>query len=267
MKKLIPFHLVVAVALAAFSYNTSFASNSGTDNAAQSPYSDGWQNGDNGAATGNAFQAWNLSTQGTSGNAGFFIGDSTTLNAGNTGADINTSVKSFGLYGHGYDGNGNAEADAVRNFNGGALLATQTFSLDIAVNYQNGYKGVDLRDGGGGTIFNLNVSGNYLINGSSLGAAYNSNTAFHLAFTQDTLTGGTYTVTRSGGLSGTYTGTYSGDAAGFKLYEGGTDNPGNPQDNLYANNFEITPVPEASTWATGLLTVIGALAGFRRRRS
>src|SRR5438093_666705 len=103
--------LLTAIGLLAFT-GASLATTPGTDNANQAPYADGWQTGDNGAATGAAFTGWSLSasTTGTASASGFFIGDSTGLNS--PGADINVSSKSFGMYAGLNGGGGTANADA-----------------------------------------------------------------------------------------------------------------------------------------------------------
>jgi hypothetical protein len=243
---------------------------SGSDNAADPAYNSGWTNGTDGG-TPATFGAWQLiATPTGTGTAGFFIGDSTTLNAGNSGGNINTSGNSFGLFGH-----SGATADATRSFDS-PLNVGQTFSLDIAVNFRNGNKGFDLLSGTT-SIFNLNVGGDaYMVNnaatnnGSLFGDAYDANTVFHISLSQDSLSGGTWTVTRSGGLTGTATGTYSGDGSGFHLYNSQTTGGGAAEDNLFANNFTVgaAAVPEPSTLA--LLAGPALLGGWmflRRRRA
>lgn len=271
MKKLIPLELPLAAALAALTCSTSFAATLGTDNAAQAPYADGWQTGDDGAATGDGFTPWTLSnTTGTGGSAasGFYIGDSTNVG----GADINTSTKSFGMYGVA-GSSGTSEANASRSFVAAdgttptTLNVGQTFSIDLVVNYRDGYKGIDLRDSSNATIFNFNIGGNdYVVNNAatgsgSIGNAYSADTAFHLSFTQSTLTGGTWTITRSGGVTDSDTGTYSGVAQGFHLYVGQTS--GTSASDLVANNLAV--VPEPGTWAM-LAGGLVSLACLRRRR-
>lgn len=240
--------------------NAGFASTPGTDNASATAYNDGWQTGDNGSITGAGFTSWNLNSNGT---AGFFVGNSTTLNPGNTGANINSGGSALGMYGA-----SGANANAYRNFNNGALTQNQYFSLDLAANYRNGYKGIDLQDANGNTIFNFNIgSDDYSVGAAasgngSIGNTYSANSAFHLVFTQTSASGGTWTITRSGGVTDFDSGTYSGSAAGFHLYVGNTD--GGDPNNLFANNFAVV-VPEPATWLAGVLTV-GAFGWTLRRR-
>src|SRR5438045_432483 len=111
------------------------AATPGTDNAADAAYNAGWTNGTDGG-TPATFSAWQLvATPTGTGTAGFFIGDSTTLGGGNTGGNINTSGKSFGMFAH-----TGSTADATRSFDS-PLTAGQTFSIDMAVNFRNGNKG------------------------------------------------------------------------------------------------------------------------------
>lgn len=251
----------------------------GTDNANQLAYeladgnssndsnpannTNGWITGDNGAASGAAFQAWQLSTPGNDGTAGFYIGDSRGL-AGSNGADINVGNESFGMYGQG----ANKAAEAVRLFSA-ALSVGQTFSIDLGVNHRNGFKGIDLRDGSSATIFNFNVSslaGNddYFVqfaatNNGSIGNSYSDNTAFRLSFTQTSLSGGTWSIVRSGGVTDSDTGTYLGVAAAFKLYVGNTGS--GSQNDLVANNLSIVPEPASAT-----IAVLGGMVLLTRRR-
>jgi hypothetical protein len=246
-----------------FTAGVALATTPGSDRADNPPYADGWTTGDDGG-TITTFTSWDLSdnNNGPGNFAGYFIGNST---AG--GADINTNGVSFGIYAN----PGTAFATAVREF-GTSLAAGDTFSFDLAVNFRNGNKGFDLRDGNGNTIFNLNVGGDrYTVNtpgGAAsrdlFGNEYSSNTIFSIQLTQTDLTSGTWTVTRSGGLSGTESGTYSGVGASFKFYVTGTDN-GDAANNLYFNNLEVTAIPEPST--VSLLAVCAIFGGcFYARR-
>jgi hypothetical protein len=237
----------------------------GTDNANDAAYNSGWTNGTDGG-TPATFGAWTLSPNPNNATAGFFIGDSTTLSSMNTGGNINTNGKSFGLFGHDAGGN----ADATRAFDS-PLTAGQTFSLDIAVNFRNGAKGFDLL-AGTSSIFNLNVANDaYTVNnattgnGDLFGDAYSSNTVFHLALSQTSAAGGSWTVTRSGGLTGTASGTYTGDASGFHLYDSMTTGGGAAEDNLFANNLSVVPEPTTLSLLAGP-ALLGAWFYLRRRR-
>lgn len=221
----------------------------------------GWVTGDDGFDFGPAaFGAWTLSTVNS---AGHFIGDSTNLSS--PGANINVNSESFGMF-----GSGGSTAEAFRSFDS-PLEIGQTFSLDMAVNFRNGQKGIDIRNSSNVVLFNFNVgdlgSGDdYTVQfaatgNGSIGNTYSSNTAFHLAFTQTTATGGMWEITRTGGVSDFDSGTYTGVPSNFKLYVNNTGG-GAPND-LYANNFSV---PEPSTWVAATMTLLACLYLRRRTR-
>jgi len=241
---------------------SAFAATPGSDNANDPAYTSGWANLSDGG-TPATFGPWTLTVTPAGPNAGFFIGDSTTLNS--PGGNINTNSKSFGMFGH-----SGSTSDATRAFDS-ALTAGQTFSLDMAVNFRNGNKGFDLL-AGATSIFNLNTGSDaYTVsnaatgNGDLFSNAYSANTVFHLTLTQVSVGGGNWEVDRSGGLTGTASGTYSGDATGFHLYESQTTGGGAAEDNLFANNLQV--VPEPSTWLAGAMTLGGCFYLRRRRKA
>lgn len=229
----------------------------GSDLASDTAYDSGWNNGTDGGTAG-TFGAWTLTS--TGGDAGRFIGDSTSL--GSPGADINTSGESFGMFGH-----SGQTSEAFRDFNGNSLGIGQTFSLNLAVNFRNGIKGFDLRDSSDTVIFNLNVAGDdYVVQNAatgngSIGSIYSANTSFELSFVQTSGSGGTWSIIRSGGVTDSDSGTYSGVAENFKFYEANTTGSGAAQDNLFINS--LTVIPEPTSAALGLIGV-GLL--LRRRR-
>ena len=221
------------LAIAAFSLaNTSIAATPGTDNADESAYAAGWSSGSNG---GIGFKGWNLVLDGQGDAGGFFIGDSKKTGA----ADINVNSRSFGMFGH----DKAKSTDAYRSFDS-PLEVGQSFSVEIGVNFRDGNKGFDLRSSDEKAIFNLNVGADdYTVHlaatgAGSIGTDYSNNTVFKLVFTQTSASGGTWTLTRSGGFSKTLNGTYNGVAAGFKFYAAGTADV--PENDLSFNNLAIT---------------------------
>src|ERR1700719_4698464 len=142
------------------------AATPGFDNAADPVYGGngaGSFNGDDGGAP--TFGPW-VVTENPSGTstAGSFIGDSTTLAPGNSGGEINSSGVSFGLFG--YDG---AYVNAIRSFDA-PLSIGQTFAFQLAVNFRNGNKGMDVTDANGNNIFDLNIGGDvYSVNNTGGG--------------------------------------------------------------------------------------------------
>ena len=275
MKLLCPLSisLLTAGALLIGGTATSHAAALGTDNVNQTAYDDGWQDGDDGSASGNAFSPWSLTTSTTgSGFAGHFIGDSTQSDGG-SGGNINVNGESFGMFGGPGGPTDTGEANAFRSFVGGdgttptPLSVGQTFSIDIVVNFRNGFKGIDLRDTTDTTVFNFNIGGDdYVVNNAatgngSIGNTYSGDTVFSLSFTQTSAGGGTWQIDRSGGVTDSDSGTYTGALQSIKLYVGNTD--GGDANNLYANNLAIVPEPSALAMLFG---GAGLMMLLRRRR-
>ncbi len=238
----------------------------GVDNAAN--YTN-WTNGSNG---GTGFGAWDLTNNNNNGTtvfAGYFLGDST-AGTGN----INTVGKSFGIYAN----PGAAFANASRTFAGGALSLGQTFSIQLAVNFRNGDKGINLLSGGT-QVFNFNVGqagtgtdGYYYQNGAggptNTGFAYYSDSVFFLSYLQQKATAAQLTLTRTSATGGTaatnsFTETLTTSGlSSFTLYNSNTGD-GSSQNNLFFNNMQVVPEPS--------ICVLAALGGtaltiMRRRR-
>lgn len=232
----------------------------GSDSASDTVYNSPWVTGSDGGTVA-TFGSWTLTNGG--GSSGRFIGDSTTLNPTNAGANINTVGESFGMFAH-----TGQTSEAFRNFNGNTLSVGQTFSLNLAVNFRNGNKGFDLRNSSNAVIFNFNIGGDtYVVNSATtgngtIGNTYSAISAFALSFTQTTGTGGTWSITRSGGVSDLDSGTYTGVPENFKFYNSQTTGSGAAQDNLFFNSLTVVPEPSAA-----LLGGLGALMLLRRRRN
>jgi len=233
----------------------------GTDNASASAYASGWTNGSAGSITGpGAYGQWFLNTNLPS--AAYTIASAAGVGDTNS-AVIDSSGVSFRLSGT------NAEATAFRFIDPAGLGAGQTFSIQMAVNFRDGFKGMDLRGDtiGDPTIFNLNIGGDdYVVSNAasgngSIGNSYSSFTIFTLSFTQIDGTGGSWSLDRSGGVISTTNGTYSGVARSIKLY----NSAGNalPENALFVNNLET--VPEPSTLALLMLGGVAAWGWCRRR--
>ncbi|MCP5544880.1 MAG: PEP-CTERM sorting domain-containing protein [Akkermansiaceae bacterium] len=258
-----------AIAAAGFALSATNARSAAvfTETAGDSFYDSGWSGGSSQPAN----FGWFLATTTTDpGFAGHFMGDSTTLAGESGGGDINTVGRSWGMFA-GSGGSGFGQSDAYGflkdgSGNDAALSLGQTLSLDLAVNFRNGYKGVAMRDAGGAELFTFNIGGddyqvlNATTGSGSIGSDYNANTVFHVAVTQTSAGGGTWEITRSGGISDYDTGTYSGLIANFKLYVGQTD--GGDANNLMVNNVSVVPEPGAA----GLLLIGSGLLLFRRNR-
>jgi hypothetical protein len=214
------------------------------------PYSQSWDDGSDGG--GNGFNPWKLTTNANGGAAGFFIGDSK-IGSG----DINTNGKSFGLYGN---SNAAAAANADRTF-ATPLAEGQTFSIQIAVNYRNGSKGIDLDKADGTAIWNLNIGKNPgtaqddysyadLVNGGqsvSLGLDYQPDSVFTVSVTQKAGTKVGISISRTSAAKGVEKPVrdvefdLGAGIAGFGLYVAGTE--GGDANNLYTNNLSLTSPP------------------------
>jgi hypothetical protein len=143
---------------------------------------------------------------------------------------------------------GQAQANAYRSFVTPLTLG-ETFSIDLAVNYRDDFKGIDLRNASGTPIFNFDVSGDdyrvqFATTGNgNIGNAFSTNTAFNLSFTQTATSSGTWKIIRSGGVSDLDAGTHTGTPSSIKLYVGNTGTTDGAAKNFYANNLVISAVP------------------------
>jgi hypothetical protein len=214
-----------------------------------------WINGSN---LGTGFGAWDLYIS-TNGTAGRFIGDSVAQGFGN----INTNGSSFGMWGNPV---GDNYSNAQRAFSN-ALSVGNSFSIQLAIAYRNGSKGISLFSGGfapANEIWNFNVGGDQYSAGGVIQTswAYSQTSIFNLTASQTSATSIDISLTRG---SDNYTTTISntGALSGFRLYVGSTDATGN-LNNLYFNNLSV--VPEPSTYALLGLGAASVLWRIRRRR-
>jgi len=209
-----------------------------------------WVNGSN---LGSGFGPWDLFT---SGSAGYFIGDSVAQGFGN----VNTSGSAFGMYGNPA---GDNYANAQRALST-PLSTGQAFSIDLAVAFRNGSKGISLFAGGfaeANQIWNFNVGGDaYTAGGTALGWAYAQDSVFSLTATQVSLTSVGISLVRGSDTYNTNV-TSAGGFSGFRAYVGSTD-AGDDRNNLFMNNMQA--VPEPSTYALLTLSAL-ALGGYAAR--
>jgi hypothetical protein len=215
----------------------------------------GWTNGANAGA---GFAAWNLyiSTNG-GGVAGHFLGNSVAQGFG----DVNTDNQGFAMYGNPA---GDNYANAERAFSS-ALGAGNTFSINLAIAFRNGAKGISLFAGGfapANEVWNFNVGGdNYTAGGSNLGWAYSQTSIFSLTATQISATQLGISLIRGSDSYATNLNVTAG-LSGFRAYVGSTET--GDLNNLFINNV-TTVVPEPSTYALLALSAVG-LAGYAARR-
>ena len=210
-----------------------------------------WVNGSN---LGSGFGAWDLFS---SGSAGYFIGDSAAQGFGN----VNTAGSAFGMFGNPA---GNNFANAQRALST-PLTTGQSFSIDLAIAFRNGNKGISLFAGGfaeANQIWNFNVGGDvYSAGGTDLGWAYAQDSVFSLTATQVSLTSVGISLVRGSDTYNTNV-TSAGGFSGFRAYVGSTD-AGDDRINLFMNNMQA--VPEPSTYALLTLSAL-AIGGYAARR-
>jgi hypothetical protein len=235
--------LIAAVASIALS-SGAFAANPANDNASTANYPGGaWATGDNG---GVGFGNWTITTNST---AGSYIGGTA------------LSDPSFGIFSEGA-----GFITAYRPFTGGALLAGESFSVDLANTVTiDGEIGLQLMDGaaarwtlkfvGGGGDWQLNDGGSDF--GS--GQAYAANTALSLSFTYNG--GSSYSYTFGTGSGNNFIATA--DISNINGVQFFSANQGAGQ-NMGFNNLEV--VPEPSTYALLALSAAGLGAHLIRRR-
>jgi hypothetical protein len=252
MKKLITTILAItALTLQLYSANLDI------DNASAASYSNGWNA---------SFPAFSL--DGTIGGSGSGFGGWLLTADSNTSISIqsvaslggstllDTAGVSFRLSGGFYSPDGGitwnqAYAKAKRWIDPLGLDAGDSFSFQMAVNWRNGAKGVSIFDTNNNKIFGLNIGGDdYVVNSAfsnngSIGNAYSNDTLLELNFEQTDSTGGTWTITRSGGVNDIDTGTYAGTLRSFEFYAGGSTSNTN-SDALFFNNLSVIPEPSAS---------------------
>ena len=218
-----------------------------TENAGNAYYNAGWAFGSSQPNNFGWFTATNVVT--APGVAGVDLDDSTELAGPGSYPGINTAGRAWRIYGVSGGASGHGESAAYGFLKDGSgkddtLLPGQTLSLDIALNFRNGYKGFAAKDANDAEIFTFNIGGDdYAVShaasgNGSIGNAYSDNTVFHIAVTQTKASGGIWSITRSGGISAKATGTYTGAVANFKLYAGQTVS-GNAND-FYINNIAVT---------------------------
>ena len=214
-----------------------------SDNASNAAYSGAvWTTGSNG---GTGFGNWTITTSGT---AASFIGS--------TGQ----GPTSFGLWSNGTG----AFSNALRPFAGGALLAGQTFSVNLGHTADiNGEIGLQLRSSGTSLITLKFVSGQsnwQLWDGGSdfsAGQAYAANTSLAFSFTYNGAN--SYSYTFGTGSGNNYTATNTLTSINEVLFY---DNNQGDNQNFGFNNLSI--VPEPSTWI--LIGIGSAFLLWRSRR-
>ena len=186
-------------------------------------------------SSGTGFGDWTFDIAGN-GSEGRFIGSFST--------ELDVSSESFGLFAN---NNSGAVSGATRSFPK-SLEEGDVFKVSVGVNFRDGNKGFDLRDGSNRTVANFNVgSDKYTMDGTDLYSdVYDANTVITFTFTQNASTL-SWTADRTGGRTESQSGTVgvsSGTITNIRLYNAGNaagdGDGGSGQRNLYLNSFEYT---------------------------
>lgn len=230
-----------------------------------SDYGSSWNTGDN---NGSGFNAWDLENRNNDGAivfAGGFIGDSTF-----GAADINTGTnQSFGLFANPVG----AYITAVRGFSSN-LSVNDQFNVKLALNFDNGNKGINLRSGVS-NVFGFNVG-----NGANINSQFTNNaTVAQYDYGGKALLNATVQITSSSSLSyeisrisdiGTQGVLYSGTITDINVsidnvefYISDTDD-GSAENNLYFNSMQVTEVPEPANISLIILSSLIVLTLLRR---
>src|SRR5574343_96941 len=245
MKKNHPYRFLVIITLLCLQFSSA-------QNTLFSDYASNYGSWTNGSNAGTGFSTWDLWTQNTDAThfAGHFLGSS----SGQGFGDINSSGTSFSMYANPSGTFVQANAQRFLTSTGSPavggrqyLLPGQSFKIDLAIAFRNGYKGIDLMDQNFGLLFNFNVGSDIYgtTTNANLGWAYNQASVFQLQVNQTDTNAYEVIITRG---SDVYTsGIRIGQFSGFKLYVGNTDG-GNDLHNLHANNLVVQNCAMTTTW-------------------
>ena len=196
--------------------------------------------------------SWNATNLGTGFSDWTF--DQATPNGGFAGRFIGTFSSAIDVNGNSfamYANSGNDAVSGATTYMPKAMEEGDSFTVSVGVNFRDGNKGFDLRDGSNNTIINFNVgSDQYNITGTSglFSNAYDANTVIKFTFTQNA-NSVSWTADRSGGLTGSESGTISSINSGtitnirfYNVSSGTNGDGGSGQRNLFINslNFEST---------------------------
>ncbi len=196
--------------------------------------------------------SWNATNLGTGFSDWTF--DQATPNGGFAGRFIGTFSSALDVNGNSfamYANSGNDAVSGATTYMPKAMEEADSFTVSVGVNFRDGNKGFDLRDGSNNTIINFNVgSDQYNITGTSglFSNAYDANTVITFTFTQNA-NSVSWTADRSGGLTGSESGTISSINSGtitnirfYNVSSGTNGDGGSGQRNLFINslNFEST---------------------------
>ncbi|VGO15021.1 hypothetical protein PDESU_03601 [Pontiella desulfatans] len=220
----------------------SVMAGSAHDDASDPAYADGWQNYDNG---GYGFGAWVMGYWATNGVDRIGIGSATNNGGWYATNNIDTSARSFRIM----NADGTSGYIEVLRYLNTDLEAGQNFSFDFDVNWRNGWKGLRVRGEDDSTpIFLIEVGGDdgtFVDNvdggRTNIGSAHSDDTQYHVVLEQTSAAGGTWTATRTGGITDSDTGTYAGKMSSIQLFSDGVSS--DQWSDIYFNNFDVSYTP------------------------
>ncbi|MCE1189163.1 MAG: T9SS type A sorting domain-containing protein [Ignavibacteria bacterium] len=208
---------------------------------AQSDVANNYNSWTDASNAGTGFGAWSLTTTGSTGYAGFFLGDAAASGFG----DLDATSKDFGMYGN----QGDMFANASRSFSS-SLADNNTFRIDLAIQWRNGNKGIDVKVGSTVVYHFRCQSDNYYVregaSGSdvNLGWSYSATSIFKIEVMALSSTAIMAKLTRGSDVRTSGVITTTGRVTGFHVYIGSSGSDG--RDNLFFNNLSIrstSPLP------------------------
>lgn len=198
------------------------------------------------------YDSWVDESNGGTGFGNWIFGGNATGRAGLASSQDNGGSSSIDVEGNSFylsdSDNSNSYIDIFR-YMIHDLQPGQSFTIEMDVNWRGGYKGINIRGADDNTsVFKFEVGNqgsgddyvvqNVTSGGGSIGNSYSDNTQFTITLSQTSASGGSWTITRTGGVADSDSGTYTGTVSSIQLYTflSGSDS----QQAIYYNSMSIT---------------------------
>ncbi|GHC06678.1 hypothetical protein [Cerasicoccus arenae] len=205
------------------------------DDAAQSTYTDGWERLEDGSTEVNGLGGWVFEENNIFNGGNIGIETSALRNSGD---NIDTGGVAFKL--HDADGK---FVELYRFFDPSGLQQGEIFSIEIAINSEEGYQGLDLRNSQNQTIFNFNGGAEaFTVNKTKSGDGVldidgSPRVLFHVEITQESDGEGSWLIRQFGHRSVLARGEFLGRVRSIRLYAG--DQGSQAANALFFNRLEI----------------------------